>query len=362
MLKLNLNEDINFEDILRFRECEFIDFKKQYPTVNSDLIHDVLCLSNALTLSSRMLVFGVADDGTLVGVGNDQNRRSQPDLITLLRSCRLNKIPKLFLKTVNHEGMEFDVLVINNEPDKPYFLTEDYVANGRPLRAGVVYSRIADTNIPVNATTPDNMIERMYFERLGLDLTPLERVKKYLHETSKWKYGYNEEGNLYFYHEDFPEFTVQESAREHREKYCEPWSIDFPDQNASISDYFVKYNATILTKVFLIWLDGARYKRIQPKVFRYNYHGVDYFSYYYILETIEVLINKMIIDVYGESANGDTANLFPVFEGPSDAESILESDFLSKNNSYIFYFYDEDQSDYFRIEKGKQYKVFWKNR
>ncbi|AUN99087.1 hypothetical protein C0V70_13450 [Bacteriovorax stolpii] len=360
MLKLNQVETVNFEELLRYQECEFIDFKQQYPSVNSDLIHDLLCLSNALTLSDRVLIFGVADDGTLHGVGADQYRRTQPDLITILRSCRLNKLPNFFLKTVVHDGKEFDVWVIKNSPDKPYFLTEDYTSNGRPLRAGVVYSRVIDTNIPVNSTSTDNMIERMYFERLGLDLSPMERVKKYLTETSKWKYGYNEEGNLYFYHELFPEFTVHESARENREKYCEVWSIDFPDQNASASDFFVKFNSTILTKVILIWLDGGRYKRIQPKIYRFNYQGVGHFSYYYISGSVEALVNQMILDVYGENENRDTSNLFPVFENVSDAEKMLERDFLSKKNSHIFYFYNDSQADYFRVENGKAYKVFWK--
>lgn len=204
---------ITLRHLLDTGECEFLDFKREYPSVNSDLVQDILCLANSIVDSDRYLVFGVEDNKNICGIESDTKRKTQANIVDVLRSARLNKLPKFTLIKHTSESHEVDILIIKDVGEKPYFLTEDYSGNGRPLRAGVIYSRIGDTNTPPTSTSADQIIEKMFYERFGLKLSPRERLFKYLRELEKWKYGYNEDGNLYFYHEQFPEFTLVEKVK-----------------------------------------------------------------------------------------------------------------------------------------------------
>lgn len=358
---MNTNKKI-LDELLQSNESEFLDFKQEYPSVNSDLIHDVLCLANSIVDSDRYLVFGVDDSKNICGIESDTKRKTQANLIDVLRSARLNKMPQFTLTKHLVGTHEIDVLIIKDADEKPYFLTEDYTKDGRPLRAGVVYSRIGDTNTPPNSTSADHIIEKMYYDRFGLRLSPKERLFKYLREIEKWHYGYNEERNLYFYHEQFPEFTLTEKNKESSESYVEPWSIDFPDKNSTKSEFFVKYHGTILDNLILVWLDGARYKRIQPthKIIKSSNNYYHY--YYYVNDSLACLANAMIQAAYPDSTgNGHMLDhLFPIFESSEDAERILDADFVKTENDYIWYFFDQTQNDYVKVEKGKHWRIFWK--
>ncbi|MCO5113400.1 MAG: ATP-binding protein [Bdellovibrionaceae bacterium] len=353
--------NLSIDDLLSSQENEALDFKQEYPSTNSDLIHDILNLANSITDSDRYLVFGVQDNKNICGIETDNKRKSIANIITILRSARLNKIPKISLKTICFQNHEIDILIIKNEDEKPYFLTEDYTSNGRPLRAGAIFSRVADTNTPVNSTTADHIVEKMFYERFGFKLTPKEKLFKYLHELQMWSYGYNENGNLYFFHERFPEFTIVAKDQDFSESYVEPWSINFPDKNSKRRDFFVKYNGTILDNLTLIWLDGTRGKRIQPYRVDIQKDDTYYLSYYYVENSLDHLVNKMIQKCYPDTGHQRRLEkLFPSFKSHEDAEKILNEDFAKELKEYTWYYFNKKDDDFIIIESGKEWKIFWK--
>lgn len=296
-INLHGNENIDIQELLRWDECEFLDFKSQFPTTNSDLIHDILCLSNSVISSDRFLVFGINDDKSISGIENDTRRKTLADIITTLRSARLNKIPKTSMQTLSHEGHEIDVLIIKNVAEKPYFLNEDYT-QGRPLRAGVIYSRISDTNVPSNGTSSDHLIESMFHERMGLNLTPAERVDLYLKDIINWKMEYNEKNELFFYYSKFPEFTFVKDSDSSDPFEVEEWVQVFPDKKATSVNCYLRYHSTILEKFVLVWCDGARYLTVLPRT-KVLWKGEDYYRIvYFIKDSREFLLNKMIQSIY----------------------------------------------------------------
>jgi hypothetical protein len=109
------------------------------------------------------------------------------------------------MQTVAVMGHEVDVLTIKNRPDKPFFVTADKDYRGQKIRAGVVYTRIGDTNVPLNESASEEAIELAWRERFGLGLSPMLRAFRLLEEPDKWQ---EIGGESYFYHQDFPEFTV----------------------------------------------------------------------------------------------------------------------------------------------------------
>ena len=71
------------------------------------------------------------------------------------------------------DGTAVDVLVIEDEPKKPYQLV-DRIEKVHPYH---VYTRICDTNTPINGSAQPHEVERMWRERFGLDAPALERAR-----------------------------------------------------------------------------------------------------------------------------------------------------------------------------------------
>ena len=76
-----------------------------------------------------------------------------------------------------------DVLVIEDETKKPYYLLE----NIRGVKAHHIYTRICDTNTPKPRAVQPDEIERIWRERFGVGATELERAKIYLGELDRYQ-------------------------------------------------------------------------------------------------------------------------------------------------------------------------------
>jgi len=126
-LETNIRRLINSK-----REDDYWDFKEEPHDNNAELLHDILCLANSLHKGERFLIFGVTDpkEGTKIKglTQNQRNRKTQVQYIDFLRSkpfagdCR----PEIELQTLILDNLEIDVLIIFDNPLKPYYLTEDY--------------------------------------------------------------------------------------------------------------------------------------------------------------------------------------------------------------------------------------------
>lgn len=156
----------DLQNIIAQKESIWLDFKREFHSNNAKLLHDILCLSNALYNGDRFIVFGVADDKIIYGVENDPNRKTNADVHDFLRQMHFNKIPQVELTFHKLSGHEIGLLQIENLPQKPYAIQQDFQRNKILIRAGVVYTRLSDTNIPHNETAPEDYIERMWKERL----------------------------------------------------------------------------------------------------------------------------------------------------------------------------------------------------
>ena len=159
---------LNIRSIISQKESESLDFKREFHENNAKLLHDILCLSNSFYEGDRFLVFGIANDKTIQGVENDPNKKTNAGLHDFLRQVNLNRIPQVELTFHQVDGHEIGLLQIMNAPKKPYFVRKDFQDGKILVRAGVVYTRLGDTNIPRNETAPEDHIEIMWKERLGL--------------------------------------------------------------------------------------------------------------------------------------------------------------------------------------------------
>lgn len=253
---------MEINDLLGETESERLDFKRIHHDDTLSLLHDILCLANSWAESDRFLVFGVANDRTVVGVEADANRRNSATIQDFLRQSRLNRIPTVSVRTETVQGHEIDVLTIKNRPDKPFFVTSDRTANGRTIRAGVIYTRIGDTNVPMNESATEAAMELAWRERFGLGLPPLRRAFRLLETPDDWQRVGDE---TYFYHREFPEFTVTQGPIL-AQPFEEPWVKRFPDRTAWSFRVELRYNTTVLRHFTFVGCDGGRYSLPLPRL------------------------------------------------------------------------------------------------
>ena len=169
--------------ISRRGEGVYWDFKLRHHTDKWELVHDVLCLANAEHDGPRFLVFGVKDgDFSVHSIEQDSGRRTQADIATLfrdnVRKFFQSRFPTFHLREIEIHGALVDVLVIEDEPKKPYYLVERVDR----VPAHHIYTRVCDTNTAIDAAAQPHEIERMWRERFGLYEPALERAKRFLAE------------------------------------------------------------------------------------------------------------------------------------------------------------------------------------
>lgn len=248
---------LNIDHLLQRNESETLDFKECFHSQNILLLHDILCLANAYAQDDRYLVFGVANDKTIVGIEGDPNAKDNAMIQDLLRGSKFNRLPTVKLEEHQLDGKRVAILRIKNRPDKPFFLTADRGDGKQRIRAGVVYTRLGDTNIPLGESASEDHIELMWRERFGLGLHPLARFKNLVKVKEDWVNIPGEQS--YLYHRDFPEFTICH-GKQLNPNFSMEWTRKFPDKAAWSYEVEVKYHSTILRRIPFVACDGGRYK------------------------------------------------------------------------------------------------------
>lgn len=343
-------------------ESEHLDFKLEY-TSNDALIKDILALANSRTSKKRrFLIFGVADNGTIVGLEKKQHRKKQREIIDLLHKVPINKMPKLKHYTLSADGHEVDILEIENTAEQPYFLKKDYEINLKKdnktnerklLTAGTFYERVGDTNRPI---VDDTVLDAIYRQRFGLDKTPLERAMSYLVNTAGWEHDNDEKNRLYFYYTQHPEFSIQTYDYDNEySAFNEPWTERLIDKTAFQQLWMLKYHSTMLKKLVAVWSDGGRRLNVCPERLFSENKNETYWAFYYIKGSCEYLINDLIQKNYHYkySSKGTPLpiNAFPTFSSKKQAEKAFE-----KNRSKYPYFKLKN-GKYVSINCNKMYKT-----
>ena len=283
----------------RKSEGTYWDFKREHHKSKSDLIHDVLCLANAQHKGKRFLVFGVDDKFRLCSIENDTDRRSQADLASIFRGNASRffqfRFPEFYLQEITLEGKLLDVLVIENTTNKPYYLVERY----KQIRAHHIYTRVCDTNTPVDAVAPPHEIERMWRDRFGLDMSPLDRVKGFLNEASAWSLICDDGCAAIYHHTTFPEFTLSVADAEKHIAWNEEWTRgEVHHENNHAGYYDVLFHQTKLARVRYVSFDDNRKSMVAPN-WEARGHGRFYF---YESDSVNYAVQQFYSGIRGDDS------------------------------------------------------------
>jgi len=329
------------------REGEFWDFKQEPHDNKASLLHDILCLSNCAHRGERFLILGVTDPdegAEIIGLTKGDNRKSQVEYIDFLRSKHFagDFRPEIELQTIELNKKEIDVLIIFDNPYKPYYLKQDYRDNGKVVKANFIYSRSNDTDTPIDKSADLEKIEKMWRQRFGLDLNPLERMNILLLKPEKW---FKDIGNKpYAYNLDFPEFRIEFSEVK---EFWETFSFFFTNHKSFLGTATFKYHSTILFELEYMYCDEMRLELAVPDTEHIKWKNEDNWFYYYNLEKINGTFLQFITDNLKKIHS--RRNIFPflIFRNKEELESFKK--YVLENEESL-----DEIEDYFWGKEAKK--------
>ena len=196
------------------------------------------------------------------------------------------------------DGALVDVLIIEDEPKKPYHLVEHI---GR-VRAHHMYTRVCDVNTPVDASAPPHEIERMWRERFGLDESALDRARRFLSEPTAWLIR-EEDGFVCCHHDVFPEFTLRMAAAECHIDCDQEWTRgEVRTDNNHSGWYELRCHQPLLKRVHYVGFDDGKKGMVAPA---WEALGKGRF-YFYKSDSLEYAIQRFWTTHYGK---GDSKGL-----------------------------------------------------
>ena len=306
MLVLSI-EKIILDLIEKKHEGSYWDFKQEYHNNRAKMLHDIICMANNLADCDAYIIFGVTDDGDIVGIEEDKNRKNQENFITFLRDKSFNGSyrPEVELKVLNLFGHIVDVLIIRKSARTPYYLTKDFMDGKERVNASYIYTRIMDTNTPRDKSADEASIELLWKKRFGLVPVPLKRFERYLRNKSHWI-----EREQTMYYDESPEFTIEilddtDTYIRGREDNPEFYSYTMMNSSTSYEMIQCKYFTTILYSRQIVYLDSSRY--VTPTPFwgfiAYDEYHQESFAYkYFIRGTLDHELHLFLYDKESEEA------------------------------------------------------------
>lgn len=366
------------------REDEWWDFKREHHKDKADLVHDITCMANSRANRDSYIIFGVEDKTfNIVGVEEDDKRRTQQNIVDLLKSVHYagSVRPRIELRTIRVEDHEVDVLIIKNSNEVPYYLEKKYfdgnVKNNQGKPSGKIvlpyhiYTRVVDNNTAVNENADLNDIEYLWRKRFGIDRAPKERLMILLDEIDKWFFDWG--NKTYAYHNDYPEFNIELGGRFRQGR--EPSALFYTHTTFYYASLNLKFHDTILYETELWCFD--EYRKFLPKAdtTRVVNRGEFWYSYY-VLDSIEgKLLRLFTRGTLDLSSREPYCNQLLVFKNEVEKESFdcfLEKHFDDYSDDIIYNQYksqiDEDNNRMFKnrysaFQVAKCARIFedWKN-
>lgn len=259
-----MNLEIIIRDLIqKGYEGGYWDFKEKWYDNSAKLLHDILCLANNLNNRDAYIIIGVNDNAEIVGIREPQNRKNTQNLNDFLRNKKFigEFRPEVSCTTLLLDQKEIDIIIIKNSHNTPFILKEQFCEGNIHVRNGNIYTRIMDTNTPIDSTADNDKMEYLFKKRFHLDETPLNKLSYYLDCPQNWKLANDRDGTYYY---DFaPEYSLTMNS-EADEGNIDFLSKCFPNKNASWEKAKFKiYNHTIIS-LYHVGLDEYRFHTAVP--------------------------------------------------------------------------------------------------
>ncbi len=244
------------------QEGGYWDFKREWHTNHSDLLHDIICFANNLENRDCYIIIGVdqENDFEIVDISNDPNRKNTQKIVDFLKDKKFagGIRPVALVESIAIRGKTIDILVIKNRLDTPYYLTE----NCDGVYKSNIYTRVMDTNTPKPSSADINHVEYLWKKRFRLLEQPLERMHYYLRNPEDWESSPLEHEDSKFY-KFAPEFQIKTESDD-LDGY-EFYLFTQTDPRPHWYNTTLYYHQTALETFQEIGMDGCRWQAIAPQ-------------------------------------------------------------------------------------------------
>lgn len=289
------------------KEGEFWDYKQEWHEKISDLLKDIICFANTPHDEKCYFFFGVDDGGNVVGMKKE--RRKQADILEAIDNlwfagdCK----PDISVESILINGVEVDVLIVNNTDLTPLYLKKNY----GEMMAGCIYMRTGDKNTPNRGMANISDIEKLWKKRFGLLKTPLEYIYDSLLCSLDWK----QQGYTY-YNIYKTEYQLQIIDDDDDRAKPEFYAYAMTNENATYEQLEVKSGNTVLDTHQMVILDGGRYRAPTPYwgFAGYDKYGMEHkFTYkYYIVGSDTYKLYRFFLDGDDDEAHYANRQLMEV--------------------------------------------------
>lgn len=250
-------------------------------------------MANNLSNRTAYIIIGIDEENNyaVTNIINDQNRKNTQQLVDFLKDKKfaggirpIVRVEQILL----YQGT-VDVIIVENSHHTPFYLVESF----EQIRANYIYTRIMDTNTPIDKSADIDKIEQLWQKHFYLDETPIEKVYNYLKSPQNWEESPIEYEYLYF-HKQFPEFIVRSESDETRNGY-EFYMFGQADYSPHWDLITLYYHQTALKQLLGVALDGGRWFVVAPRRFGFSFSGKiewDISYMYYIENSIEYVLQQ----------------------------------------------------------------------
>lgn len=292
-------------------EGGFWDYKEDYTDCKEDKLIDIICMANNIEDRDAYLIYGVSDDGSVIGIENTSHPRYTTKSITeFLRSKPFagGYIPKTSVQVIKMENHEIDVVIIHSTRNTPYYLTEEYNPshnNKKKLSAGAIYTRVNDVNTPRVTTASYEHTGWLWRKRFGVNLIPSEKLLLLLENRDAWS-NTRWEADQHSYNKYSPEYQI--CVMDSADGY-ETLRYFYDDERMLYAPLKLNYLTTTLYETELWYMDMGRCLIPKPEV---KYSLENHYLYYYI--ELDSLNGKLLpLLAYGKNqCNNRSGQQMPV--------------------------------------------------
>ncbi|RYZ89771.1 MAG: hypothetical protein EOP04_05900 [Proteobacteria bacterium] len=300
----------------------------------------------------------------MVGIKVEEGRRNTATLNDFLRGKGLNKMPSISVMTEQYGESLVDIVVIEDRSFKPFFPTRRLEEKGVTeidgkkefdhviMNPGAIFERDGDSNTPVDSSAPDHSLEIMFKERLGFNLSPMDKVMKYLADFENWEKRYDRDNNDYYFHRDHPEVKFIERERQD-ERIVFAWALEFPNPTLAKIHYSIEFSGTEIASLWIVACDEYRYYTVLPPKWSKFDDVADRShteSLYLIEGTLPHLFQQVLDTVHDQSSAFYIAHVIQVFASKEEAERLISEDY--QNGCKKFIYFKTSFGRYARIDKN----------
>ena len=323
------------------REGEYWDYKQEWHENMADLLKDIICFANTPHDANCYLLFGIDDDGHIVGM--KKNRRKQADILEAMDNLWFigDVRPEISVETVVVNEIEVDVLTVYDTQKTPIYLKRNY---GEML-AGCIYMRNGDKNTPNRGMASIDDVEKLWKKRFGLLQTPLEYIIGRLQYQTEWKQQDHTYYNMYR-----PEYQLKILKSDEDYLIPEFYAYTMSNKNTSYEMLQIIAGDTVLEEYQIVVLDSGRYKTPVPEwgFAGYDRYRIDHkFTYkYFVKGSTEYRLQQFFLDGENEEA---------IYANRRLMEVVLLYETEDEKSAFEAYIEDKQEEIMERISKKDRY-------